>query len=175
MSKKRKTDNSDSSDEYDTDSEKHGARARAKKYSQMFRSEWLADKNLKSWLARDTKSQNAFCKWCNNTLQPKLSVLKGHMKGKKHQELQKSSEGCNKVSSLLKYIVVYKSWLIISVITYVPIYLDMLFQLWYTVSPNYNVTDTLGHPTIIRHLRRIRLWKYENSMLLICISLHNRY
>ena len=46
-----------------------------KRYGQAFRFEWLADTELKEWLARD-KTGSAFCKWCNCSINAKLSVLR---------------------------------------------------------------------------------------------------
>ena len=69
----------------------------SKSYDQVFRSEWLADPDMKSWLTRDKKDQNAFCKFCNTAIKPKLSVLRTHMTSKKHRALTDSAQGSNKV------------------------------------------------------------------------------
>lgn len=37
-----------------------------KRYSQLFRPEWLADIELKEWLGRDSTG-SAYCKWCNSS------------------------------------------------------------------------------------------------------------
>ncbi|KAK3889688.1 hypothetical protein Pcinc_006041 [Petrolisthes cinctipes] len=63
-----------------------GAKKKRKKYkpyNQVFRNEWLANSEMKSWLARDQKGQNAYCKFCNYSMKPKLSVLQAHMRSTK--------------------------------------------------------------------------------------------
>lgn len=72
-----------------------------KPYDQVFRNEWLASPEMKSWLARDQKGQNAYCKFCNYSVKPKLSVLQAHMRSMKHKALADSSKGSNKVIRLL--------------------------------------------------------------------------
>ena len=80
---------------------------RKKAYWQSFRSEWLADPEMKCWLVKkeekDGENECAFCKMCNCTMNPKLSVLRCHMKTKKHQALTHSAQGSNKVSLRIPY------------------------------------------------------------------------
>lgn len=75
------------------------SQSKKKRYSQSFRSEWLADEELKEWLVRD-KTGSAYCKWCNSNIQAKLSVLRSHAQSKKHKCLGEVSSGCNKVRDI---------------------------------------------------------------------------
>lgn len=111
LAEKLVSNDSDDSDESSKSSEGtesgHGPSGAKKKrmiykpYDQVFRSEWLANSEMKSWLARDKKGQNAFCKFCNYSMKPKLSVLQAHMRSRKHKALADSAKGSNKVISLL--------------------------------------------------------------------------
>ena len=79
------------------------ASAKAKKvkfesYQQKFRSEWLLDEKFKIWLDR-TSTNEAYCKWCKITLQPKLSVIKLHGESKRHKNFESSCSGSSKVSN----------------------------------------------------------------------------
>ncbi|KAK7065983.1 hypothetical protein SK128_000842, partial [Halocaridina rubra] len=108
MSKKENREDCDYEDKLSTSSNRDVGsstgvsgtkRKMSKKYPQHFRGEWLADPEMKSWLAINKNyptNQSAFCKMCCCTLNPKLSVLQYHMKSKKHRARTESAQGSNK-------------------------------------------------------------------------------
>ena len=96
------SDSSDSDDgltETTVDKPQQSAARKKKRYSQTFRPEWLADKDFKDWLARDTTG-SVYCKWCNCGFQAKLSVLKTHANSRRHKNLASVSSGSNKVRDI---------------------------------------------------------------------------